>query len=173
MSPPAVLLVGMMGAGKSTVGRALSAATGWRYVDNDVLVAEATGLHVRELLEARGEAALREAESGALTVALALAPPVIAGVAAGVVLDASDRERLRNGGFVVYLRAQVATLVHRVSLQPPRPWLADDPAGAILKLYDARETHLEEVASLVVDVDDATPEQIVASILASLPGSAT
>lgn len=170
MTPPPVLLVGMMGAGKSTVGGALSAATGWRYIDNDALVTESTGLSVRELLEVRGVAALREAESAALSAALRLEPPVIAGVAAGVVLDAADRERLRTGGFVVYLRATVATLVHRVGLQPPRPWLAVDPAGTIPKLYEVRERLYEQVASLVVDVDEATPEQIVASILAALPG---
>ena len=73
--PIRVLLLGMMGSGKSSVGRALSDLTGWPFVDNDALVERATGLTARELLRDRGEDALREAESEALRAGLRIPVP--------------------------------------------------------------------------------------------------
>jgi shikimate kinase len=85
-----VLLIGMMGVGKSTLGAALSGATSWPYVDNDELVARAAGTTTREVFDTGGATALREAESHALRRALDEPAPVVAGVAAGVVDVAED-----------------------------------------------------------------------------------
>ncbi|MGH3320644.1 MAG: shikimate kinase [Streptosporangiaceae bacterium] len=167
--PPArVLLVGMMGSGKSSVGNALARATDWPFIDNDALVARATGIVTPELLHERGERALRAAESGALTEALKIAPPIIAGVAGGVVTGADDRDRLRDGGFVVWLRARLETLVRRVGSGRGRPWLQGDPEGAMRRLYDGRESLYAEVAACVIDVDDATPEAVASRIVEQL-----
>jgi shikimate kinase len=166
---PRVLLVGMMGAGKTTVGRALSARTGWPYLDNDELVVRATGRASPAVL-VEGVAALRAAESAALDAALASPPPVIAAVAGGVVDDPADRARLRDGGFVVWLRASAATLARRVAAGPDRPWLAGgtDPTGALASLGRGREEHYAEVAGLVVEVDRLTVAEVVDRILAAL-----
>ena len=91
-----VVLLGMMGAGKSTVGRALSERTGWRYMDNDELVREATGRAPEDIAAADGEDALHAAEAEALRYALAMPPPLIAGAAAWVVTDPVSVERLRS-----------------------------------------------------------------------------
>src|SRR3954471_23418666 len=99
-----VLLVGMMGAGKTTVGHAVADRLGWPYYDNDDLLRRAAGVDTPTVLDKRGEAALRRAESAALTVALTAAGPLVAGVAGGVITDPLDRQRLRGGGFVVWLR---------------------------------------------------------------------
>jgi len=97
MTPgPRVLLIGMMGAGKSTVGTALSARTGWPYYDNDELVVRATGKPAPDVLDDSGVAALRAVESLALVQALTIDSPLVAGIAGGVVDQTDDRERLRE-----------------------------------------------------------------------------
>jgi shikimate kinase len=162
-----VLLIGMMGAGKTTVGHALSALLGWPYLDNDELLAGAIGKDTRRVQEEEGQAELRHAESLALRVALSVTAPVIAGVAGGVVTDAADRERLRSGGFVVWLRADLDTLVARVR-GTDRPWLGGSPEIAMRELYAGRAPLYEEVASLIVDVDGSTPEATARTIAAAL-----
>jgi shikimate kinase len=161
-----VLLVGMMGAGKTTVGKALSALLGWPYFDNDTLLARAVGKDTRRVQEEDGERALRRAESAALDVALTEGGPLIAGVAGGVVLDPLDVQRLTSGGFVVWLRADLMTLVRRVA-GTDRPWLGADPVHALQKLYAGREVLYQSVASLVVDVDAIPAEEIALLIAAA------
>lgn len=165
-----VLLVGMMGAGKTTVGRALEATLGWRYLDNDDLLRRAAGMGTRSLQERRGEAVLRRAESLALTVALTEPGPIVAGVAGGVVTDPLDRERLRAGGFVVWLRASVETLVRRVAYTD-RPWLRDDPRRALTALYAGREDLYASVADLVIDVDECPPQLVAQRIAQQVSSS--
>ena len=158
-----VLLVGMMGAGKTTVGHALGALLGWPYFDNDELLLRAVGKDTRRVQEEDGELALRRAESAALDVALTEGGPLVAGVAGGVVLDPLDAQRLRSGGLVVWLRAELTTLARRVA-GTDRPWLAGDPLHALQQLYAGREGLYESVASLIVDVDVAPPDLIALHI---------
>jgi shikimate kinase len=167
-----VLLLGMMGAGKTTVGRELSARTGWPYLDNDELVALAYGRPTPDVLAEAGETGLRAVESAALGAALAAEPPIVAGVAGGVIDDPGDRERLRSAdAFVVWLRAEIATLAARVGSGEDRPWLAPDPATALATLYAGRAEHYAAVADLVLDVDGRTPGELVDQLLAVLaPG---
>jgi shikimate kinase len=170
LAPARILLLGMMGAGKTSVGRAISARTGWPYRDNDELVAEISGLDTRSLLDERGEAAMRAAESQALVLATSTPPPFVAGIAAGVVQSADDRERLRTAdGLVVYLHASVELLVERVGTGEGRPWLQPDPRSALQRLCDGREPLYREVSDLVVEVASGTPEDHAARILAVLP----
>jgi shikimate kinase len=168
---PRVLLIGMMGAGKSTIGRAIEARTGWPYVDNDELVQRANGRTAPDVLAESGETGLRRAESLALGAALAMPLPVVAGIAAGVVLDSADLERLRTGGFVVWLRARLSTLAVRVGSGEGRSWLGSDPLAALTRLYDGRAERYAAAASLVVDVDDRTPEDIAALVVAQVTGA--
>ena len=162
-----VLLVGMMGAGKTTVGHALAAVLGWRFLDNDELLARAVGKDTRRVQEEDGEPALRRAESRALGVALSEGGPLVAGVAGGVVTNPLDRDRLRGGGFVVWLRADIATLARRVA-GTDRPWLGDDPAAAMRQLYAGRADLYASVATMVVDVDKAPADVIAQRIAAAL-----
>ena len=165
-----ILLVGMMGAGKTTVGRALATRLGYPYVDSDHQVESRTGQTVREIFETRGEAAFRQDEKLALSEALASDGPVVVSVAGGAVLDPDNRARLRQAGMVVWLKASPEALAKRVvgHASPRtghRPLLGDDPLTALTLLYEDRAPLYEEVADLVVDVEEATPEQAVQEVL--------
>ena len=162
-----ILLVGMMAAGKSTVGRLLADRLGWPYYDNDDLLQRAVGIDTRAVLEQRGEAALRRAESAALTVALSEGGPLVAGVAGGVIAEPLDRDRLRAGGFVVWLRASVETLARRAK-GTDRPWLGDDPEAALTALYAGRADLYLSVASCVVDVDTLPAAEVADRIMGGL-----
>jgi shikimate kinase len=162
-----ILLVGMMGAGKTTVGRTLAARTGWEYLDNDELVQRLTGRTAPELA-AEGEAVLREVEASAMDAAIELPPPVVAGIAGGVVLDPANRDRLMAAREVVWLRARHDTLVRRVGSGAGRAWLRPDPAAAIEELAAHREPYYQQVADLIVDVDGKAPDAIAREILAGV-----
>ncbi|HET6816791.1 MAG TPA: shikimate kinase [Mycobacteriales bacterium] len=154
-----VLLVGMMGAGKTTVGRELGIRLGWPYLDNDELLERAVGKETRRVQEEDGEAALRRAESVALTMALTAAGPLVASVAGGVVTKPLDCDRLRSGGYVVWLRGSIRTLAERVE-GTDRPWVGEDPDRVLTELYAGRAHLYESVASLIVDVDELPAERL-------------
>lgn len=152
--PDKVLLIGMMGAGKSTVGAALAARLGCPYLDNDSLLERTAGQTAPELLASGGTDALREAESRVLTVLLALPGPMVGGVPGGVVLDEADRKRLADSdSHVVWLRTSVQVLARRVGSGAGRARLGADPAGALRRLAAERNAFYEEVADQIIDTD--------------------
>ena len=164
-----VLLVGMMGSGKTTVGREISRRTGWEFRDNDDALKALTGMTTPELHTSRGTEALRAAESEAMHHALAAPPPFVAGIAAGVVESDDDVAALREAdALVVYLFAPLDVLVERVGDGTGRPWLEGDPVGALRKLYDGREERYRAVADLVVDSATGTPEQQADQVIQAL-----
>jgi shikimate kinase len=163
-----VILLGMMGSGKSSVGAALSDRTGWPFVDNDALVERATGRTARELLAREGEAAMRAAETAALEAALGLPTPVIAATAAGTVLDPANLERLRTGGFVVWLRAPAEVLASRAVGAEHRPWLDKDPVGWFVRAGAERDALYASVADLEIDTGAVDPFEAAGRILGAI-----
>ena len=166
--PIRVLLLGMMGSGKSSVGRALSDLTGWPFVDNDALVERATGLTARELLRDRGEDALREAESEALRAGLRIPVPAIVATAAGTILSAEDRRRIDDGGFVVWLHASAEVLAERATGATHRPWLDDDPVGWFRQTIEERAPLYRSVADVEIDTGADDPEGAAERVLGRL-----
>jgi shikimate kinase len=161
-----VVLIGMMGSGKTTVGRRLAAELGRPLVDSDAQVEARTGRTVREIFESDGEAAYRVLEREALVDALAEAEPSVVAAAGGVVLDPGNRAVLQEAGTVVWLRARPEVLARRVSAgRDHRPLLGDDPLAALRRLDAERRPLYEEVADLVVDVDDLSTRQVVTAVL--------
>ncbi|MDQ3570790.1 MAG: shikimate kinase [Actinomycetota bacterium] len=164
-TPTRILLVGMMGSGKTTVGRSLATRLGYPYLDSDEQVERRTGHTVREIFEVQGEAAFRQEEKRALAEALSIDGPVVVSVAGGAVLDADNRRRLQEAGLVVWLKAGVATLAERVVGAQHRPLLGDDPLHSLTRLNLRRRPLYEELADLVIDVEQLTPEEVTEQIV--------
>jgi len=160
-----LILVGMMGAGKTTVGRLLSERLGWGYLDSDAQVAAATGYSVPALFAERGEAAFRAEESRVLAAALSGTEPVVVSAAGGVVLSETNRDLLVRSGTVVWLRADPRVLARRVGSGDGRPLLEDHPAAALAELDEVRRPLYASVAAVTVDVDDLSPRQVVDRVL--------
>jgi shikimate kinase len=161
-----ILLIGMMGAGKTTIGGRLARDLGWDYLDSDAEVERHTGRTVPQLLVEEGEPAFRAAESEALARAVRGTAPVVISVAGGAVLDRANRDRIAAAGHVVWLRARAATLVARVGAGEGRPLLGDDPAAALERLLSVRTGLYEQLAQLTVDVDELPPDEVVRRVLA-------
>jgi shikimate kinase len=168
-TPTRVVLIGMMGAGKTTIGRELASRTGWPVVDNDDLVRQLTGRAPAAIAGEDGEEALHVAEAAALTDALGRPAPLIIGVAGAIVERAKVRAALREAGHVVWLRARPETLRQRIGRGTDRRNEARDVTWLAARAGE-REPLYREVADQVIDVDDMTPAQVAAEILEGLEG---
>jgi shikimate kinase len=160
-----IMLVGMMGAGKTTTGRLLADKLGWDYVDSDAEVEKETGLTVPELFDRDGEAAFRNAETDALRRGCTSTRPSVVSVAGGAVLRAENRALLRACGRVIWLRARPQTLAARVGDGVGRPLLGGDPLTALIGLDAVRRPLYAEVADETIDVDDLSAHEVVAQIV--------
>jgi shikimate kinase len=160
-----IILVGMMGAGKTTVGRLLSRRLGWAYLDSDAEVAAVTGRTVPQLFAERGESAFRAEEARVLADALSSDRPVVVSAAGGVVLSEANRHLMAESGTVVWLRADPKTLAERVGSGHGRPLLDNDPATALAGLDAVRRPLYAALAQVVVDVDRLRPDQVTERVL--------
>jgi shikimate kinase len=159
-----VVLVGMMGSGKTCVGRQLASRLGVGFVDSDEQIERGDGRTVREIFEADGEAAFRRLEAEALAAAVGSTERAVIAAAGGVVLDAGNRELLRRAGTVVWLRASAEVLAARVREGDHRPLLGDDALGVLRRLDAERAPLYDEVANAVVDVGDLSPAEAATRI---------
>lgn len=155
-----------MGSGKSTVGRQLASRLGWAFLDSDAMVEASTGSTVAELFESDGEVTFRAEESRVLAEALASGTPAVVSAAGGSVLSKANRGLLATQAIVVWLRAEPSTLATRVQPGGHRPLLGADHAVALAELDAVRRPLYEEVADVVVDVDDLDPPRVADRILA-------
>ncbi len=157
-----------MGAGKTSVGRRLAEVRGWEFFDSDRQIEAMTGKTVAEIWRTEGEPAFRRLEAQVLADALASTTPRVIAAAGGTVLDERNRRLMRLHHPVVWLRARPDTLARRVTSGDHRPLLDEGAATVLERLEAARRPHYEEVADVVVDVDDLTPEQVVACVEAAV-----
>ncbi|MEO8329349.1 MAG: shikimate kinase [Candidatus Nanopelagicales bacterium] len=164
-----VLLVGLMGTGKTTIADLIAKETGWPHLDNDVLVRRSAGAALEELRRQVGGDGLHDAESAALHEVLRSPPPWVAGAAASVVMPAQNRAAIRlSGAFVVWLQAHAETLAERISEQESRPWVTVDPVGVLTAMAKERDPLFASISDMVVNVEDVTDEMAAALIVAAL-----
>lgn len=164
-----VVLIGMMGAGKSSVGRRVAARLVWPFSDSDAEVEARYGRTVGDIWRTDGEEAFRVMESDALQEALADPTPSVIAAAGGTVLDPKNRRAMAEAdAVVIWLRADPATLAGRVRHGDHRPLLDDDAAGVLRRLHDERAELYAEVAEATIDVDDLDLDEVAARVLAEV-----
>lgn len=155
-----LVLIGMMGAGKSTVGRLAAQTLGWPFTDTDEEVERRTGKRVSELFESAGEARFRLEESTVLAELLEDDSPACVSVGGGAVLDPANRALLRRSGLVVWLRATPETLARRVGDGAGRPLISGRPLEALSEITRERCALYSETCEEVVDVDLLSAEAV-------------
>lgn len=167
-----LILVGMMGAGKSTAGRRLAQRLGRRFVDADATLEERCGVTVSTIFELEGEEGFRRREA-AILEELTRMPSIVLATGGGAVLAAENRRLLRERGHVVYLKASPADLWHRLRRDRSRPLLRTaNPRERIVELLAEREPLYEIVAHSVVPTARQPIDQLVTDIIEGLPDSA-
>ena len=166
MPRPRVVLIGAMGAGKSTVGVLLAERWGARVRDTDADIEEAAGRTISEIFVDDGEAAFRAMEREAVARALAEHDGVVS-LGGGAVLDPETRALLTEHP-VVFLRVGLSDAVRRIGLGASRPMLLGNVRGRIKTILDERAAIYEEVASAAVDTDDRTPEEVATAVETAL-----
>ena len=169
MNPaPNLLLVGPMGAGKSSIGRRLADRLGLSFVDADTAIERATGASVTLIFEMEGEAGFRARERAVLADLCAQPDQVIA-TGGGAVLDPENRRRLAANGYVVYLRTGIERQLERLERDRTRPLLkAPDRRARLETLAAQRNPLYEEIADLVYDSDQASVTLAADALLALL-----
>jgi len=171
MTKPKAVLIGPMGAGKSTVGRLLAESLGVSLRDTDEDVEAVAGKSVQDLFVDEGEAHFRRLEKAAVAAAVAEHDGVVS-LGGGAVLD-PDTQRLLRGHEVVFLRVGLADAVKRVGLGSGRPLLLGNVRARVKQLLEERAAIYESVATIVVDTDGRTPEDVADEIRAAVAGERT
>jgi shikimate kinase len=172
--PRHIVLVGLMGTGKTTVGRLLAAKLDWPLYDSDAEIEAREGASVRELQDRWGAGGLHRLEATVLLEALARAQQSVICAAASTIDDARCRAALRDPAIrIVWLRAKLATLVARYDSDRHRPRYPHGTAAALAEQLAARRAHFAQAATLTIDVDDLEPEAVLARlgpVISDLPG---
>ncbi len=159
-----LVLIGFMGAGKSTVGEALHRHTGWPLVDLDGLIVQRQGLTIPEIFSKQGEEAFRRYETEALQSLVAKGPYILA-TGGGIVGRAENWPLMRKLGRLIYLRAEWATLKSRLAGCTGRPLAASEGSRRGLRDLLEQRRPLYEQADLIVDTDNRGVDEVVREIL--------
>jgi shikimate kinase len=163
-----IVLIGMMGAGKSSVGRCLQRRTNLALIDTDKIVVSQFGASIAEIFSSRGEQAFRRGEAQALRK-LAPAEQAIIVTGGGIVLCDENMDLLRRLGIVVWLDGNEETLFERASRKPTRPLLQrDNPRETFARISKARLPLYARIANVRVDTSVFTDEEVAVAILSKV-----
>ncbi|MFC3226968.1 shikimate kinase [Marinibaculum pumilum] len=167
-----LVLVGLMGSGKSTIGRRLANRLGMRFVDADDEIEKAAGCSISDIFATMGEAAFRDGERRVIARLLAEGPLVLA-TGGGAFMDETTRDRIRDAGTSIWLRAGLEVLVRRCQRRTHRPLLQQGNPRDVLRDLMARRHPLYETADVTVDSGDEDHETVVDRIIAALAARGT
>jgi shikimate kinase len=162
-----VALVGMMGAGKSSVGRRLAARLGVAFKDADSEIELAAGCPIPELFARFGEGAFRDGERKVIARLLE-EPPLVLATGGGAFADAATRARLKEGAVTVWIKVPIDVLFHRVKRRDNRPLLrTEDPRGMLERLLVERMPAYAQ-ADVIIESSDGPHTAVVEQIVAAL-----
>lgn len=162
-----LVLVGMMGAGKSSVGRKLGQRLALSFVDADVAIEEAAGMSIPDIFETRGEAEFRAGEARVIARLLDGGPQVLA-TGGGAYMNGDTQDVIRRRGLAIWLRADFDVLMRRIKRRSDRPLLRTaDPAATLRELMDKRYP-VYALADLTIESRDVPHDVIVDEIVDGL-----
>jgi shikimate kinase len=160
-----IYLIGLMGAGKTTIGRQLAKALQWPFYDSDKAIEESTGVDIPTVFEFEGEEGFRQRERKMLQQLTALKGIVLA-TGGGAILSDQNREALKNNGFVVYLQCSVERILERTRKDTQRPLLrTENPRERIEQLLKQREELYLSCADYRIDTGQLQSKIVVKNIL--------
>ena len=160
-----IYLIGMMGSGKSTVGKTLSEKKHKPFIDLDSEIEKGTGKNISEIFDIDGEEQFRKME----TKQLKQYSESIVACGGGIVLKDENREFINENGFTILLTASMEELSHRLSDSGNRPLLADDNTEeALTKLWLERQLHYLNTADFTIETDGKNPKQLTEEILVQI-----
>ncbi len=166
-----IFMVGMMGAGKTTIGKSLASYLDKTFFDSDREIQKRTGVGIPVIFEIEGEAGFRKRETEMLRELVKLKNIVLA-TGGGAILSAENRELLRRNGTVVYLRATVDDLWRRTRHDRSRPLLQiPNPHAKLTELYVQRDPLYCEIAHIVVESGTQSTRQLTQSLAQQLAGA--
>jgi shikimate kinase len=160
-----LILIGLMGAGKTTVGKRCAERLDRAFMDTDDVVVSLARMPVDEIFASFGEPRFREMEREAVADVAASPTPLVIACGGGTVLDPENRNRLRASGVIVWLRAPVDVLTARVGDGSTRPLLRGDPATALTRLEKLREPAYEAAAHSSVDTADRDIDAVADAVV--------
>lgn len=155
-----IVMVGLMGAGKSAIGRRLATHLRMPFVDADTEIEAAAGCSIEEIFKRHGEAAFRDGERRVISRLLE-GPPIVLATGGGAFMDESTRAEITRTSISIWLRAELDTLVRRTAKRNNRPLLKNnDPAKTLKDLMVIRHP-IYELADIIVESDDTPLEETV------------
>jgi len=158
--PPNIILIGPMGVGKTTIGRALAKQLHKEFVDSDQEIEDRTGVSIVTIFDIEGEEGFRKRETDILKE-LTQRKDIVLATGGGAVASEENRKTLRSNGFIVYLHASVELQLERTRNVKNRPLLQnDDPRETLATLMQEREPIYRQEADLVIDTDEYAPTTV-------------
>ena len=166
----AIVLVGLMGSGKTTVGKRIAQELGFPFVDSDDVVASVAGKSVREIFSQDGEAVFRQCESDAIqSVLVGRQSSVVLATGGGAVISSENRSLIsEQASNVVWLDASVEDLVVRTKQSAARPLLDGDAAATLQSLSNQRSAWYEEVATVRIDTRGKTVAKVCSAVMEAI-----
>ncbi|HHK74742.1 MAG TPA: shikimate kinase [Rhizobiales bacterium] len=160
-----IVLIGLMGAGKTTIGRRLAARLDLPFVDSDQAIEEAAGQSIADIFAAHGEAHFRTGERKVISRLLKSGPQVLA-TGGGAFMNPKTRARIQENGVSVWLKASLEILMERVQRRSHRPLLQEaDPEGIMKKLINERYPVYEQADFTVISTEDPHEAIVTATIM--------
>jgi len=165
---PNILLIGLMGSGKTTVGRIVAHMIGFQFIDTDALIVEAAGKTIPEIFAAEGESGFRQRESAVLRGLLGRRGCVIA-TGGGIITQPHNLPLLRHLGYIVWLDADPERLARRTAMNSNRPLLAgeEDPKSKLTRLLTERKPMYKALADLRIQTAELTPQETAYGVMES------
>jgi shikimate kinase len=163
--PKRVVLVGPMGAGKSTIGRMLARELGYRFLDSDRIIEERCGANIPWIFDVEGEDGFRQRETAMLSE-LAEQPQTVLATGGGAVMREENHAHLKQDSVVIYLKTSIEQQVERTRKDKNRPLLQnDDPEGVLRRLFALRDPIYTGLADIVMYTDRKSPRLVVRQLV--------